>query len=83
VGADAKHCLGRFKLLFSAFKRLDRIRASALGTEEEFNEKDQLLSDILAAVEDANDHGRSERQELAKRNKELLKAGGKLIFGHE
>jgi hypothetical protein len=81
---DAKHCLDRFKLLVSAFKRLDRVRASASGTEEEFNEKDQLLSDILAAVDDANEGGRSERLELAKRDKELLKAGeNNSIPGHE
>jgi hypothetical protein len=80
---DAKHCLDRSKLLASAFKRLGTVRASALGTEDEFNEKDQILSDILAAVEDANEHGLSERQELAKRDKELIKAGEKSISGHE
>jgi hypothetical protein len=58
---DAKHCLDRYKLLLSNFRRLDRVRASESGTEEEFNEKDQLLSDISVAVDDANERGRSDR----------------------
>jgi hypothetical protein len=37
---DGKHCLDRYKLLVAFFKRADRIRASASGTEEHFGEKD-------------------------------------------
>jgi hypothetical protein len=77
---DAKHCLDRYKLLLSTFRRLDRVRASASGTEEEFNEKDQLLSDISVAVDDANERGRSDRLEQAKRDKELQKAGEKIRY---
>jgi hypothetical protein len=75
---DAKHCLDRYKLLIASFKRDDRARASASGTEEEFCERDQLLSDIVTASDDANERGRIERLEMAKRDKDLLKAGEKI-----
>jgi hypothetical protein len=80
---DAKLFLDRFKSLVSAFKRLDRVQASASGTKEEYNEKDQVPSDILAAVDDANERGHSELLKLAKRDKELLEAGENSIPGHE
>jgi hypothetical protein len=72
---DAKHCLDRYRLLIASFKREDRARVSASGTEEEFCERDQLLSDIVTAADDANECGRVERLEMAKRDKDLLKAG--------
>jgi hypothetical protein len=58
---DGKHRLDRYKLLVASFKRADRIRASASGTEEDFGEKDKLLSDIICAVDDTNERGRTER----------------------
>jgi hypothetical protein len=75
---DGKHCLDRYKLLVSCFKREDRAKSRASGTEEDFNEKEQLLSDIVSAVNDAQEHCRVERLELAKRDKELLQAGERI-----
>ena len=75
---DAKHCLDRYRLLIVTFKREDRARASASGTEEEFCERDQLLSDIITAADDVNERGRIERLEMVKRDKDPLKAGEKI-----
>jgi hypothetical protein len=77
---DGKHCLDRFKLLVACFRKVDRARASASGTEESFGEKDQLLSEIVTAVDDAKERGRVERLETARRDKELLNAGEKIRF---
>jgi hypothetical protein len=55
----SKHCLDRYALFLSAFRRLHRIRAPASGTEELY-EISQLLSDISEAVDDASERGRSE-----------------------
>jgi hypothetical protein len=63
---DAKHCLDRYRLLMASFKREDKARASASGTEEEFCERDQPLSDIVTATDDENERGRVERLEMAK-----------------
>jgi hypothetical protein len=60
---DGKHCLDRFKLLVACFRKFDRARASASGTEENFGKKDQLLSEIVTAVDDAKERGRVERLE--------------------
>jgi hypothetical protein len=75
---EAEHCLDRYRPPFASFKREDRASASASGTEEEFCEKDQLSSDIVTADEDANEHGRVDRLEMAKRDKDLLKAGERI-----
>jgi hypothetical protein len=75
LSTDAKHCLDRYRLLIASFKREDRARASASGTEEEFCERDQLLSDIVTATDDANERGRVERLEMAKIDKDTVKAG--------
>jgi hypothetical protein len=77
---EGKQWLDRYKLLVASFKRADRIRASALGTEEDFGEKDQLLSDIFCAVHDTNERGLKELLESARRDKELLKAGETIRF---
>jgi hypothetical protein len=70
---DGKHCLDRCEL--SSFKRADRARASASGAEEECDERDQILSDIVVAVDDADEQGRVERMETARRDTRLLRAG--------
>jgi hypothetical protein len=72
---NGKHCNDRFKLLLAGFRRTDRARASASGTEEDFGEKDQLLADILSAVNDNEERGRVEREESAKRDERLVNAG--------
>jgi hypothetical protein len=72
---DSKHCLDRYKILLASFKRADRARASASGAEDEFNEKDQLLSDIVIATDDADERGRVERMETARRDARLIQAG--------
>jgi hypothetical protein len=77
---DGKHCLDRYKLLVASFKRTDRARASASGIEEPFGEKEELLADIASAVDDANEHHRTERSEAAVRDTELLRAGEAIRF---
>jgi hypothetical protein len=72
---NGKHCNNRFKLLLVGFRRTDRARASASGTEEDFGEKDQLLADILSAVNDNEERGRLEHEESAKRDEHLVHAG--------
>jgi hypothetical protein len=74
---DGKHCLDHYKLLASCFKREEKARSKASGTKY-FNEKEQLLSDIGLAVEDAQEHCRVERLELAKRDKKFLQAGERI-----
>ena len=71
---NGKHCLARYKLLVASFKRVDRAHASASGAKEEFNEKDQLLSGIVIATNDADEHGRVERVEAARRDARLIQA---------
>jgi hypothetical protein len=70
-----KHCNDRYKLLLANFRRANRARALASGTEEEFEENDQLLADIQCAVNDNDERGRTEREESAKRGERLAKAG--------
>jgi hypothetical protein len=72
---DGKHCIDRYKLLISTFRRADRARAATSGAEEEFGEKDQLLSDICSAIDDADERGRLERREASRRDAELRYAG--------
>jgi hypothetical protein len=48
-------------MLVSSLKGIDISRASALGTEEEFRAKEQLLSDIITAVDDFTERGRTNR----------------------
>jgi hypothetical protein len=72
---NGKNCNDRFKLLLVGFRRTDRARASASGTEEDFGEKDQLLADILSAVNDNEERGRLEHEESAKRDEHLVHAG--------
>jgi hypothetical protein len=61
----------RTKLLLANFRRTDRARALASGTEEEFGEREQLLADIQSAVNDSDERGRTEREESAKRDERL------------
>jgi hypothetical protein len=49
---NGQHCKDWFKLLRANFRRAERARALASGTEEEFGERDQLLADIKSAVYD-------------------------------
>jgi hypothetical protein len=72
---NGKHCNGSFKLLLAGFRRMDRARASASRTEEDFGEKDQLLADILSNVNDNEERGRLEREESAKRDERFINAG--------
>jgi hypothetical protein len=72
---NGKHCNDRYKLLLANFRRADRARALASGTEEEFGERDQLLADIHSAVNDNEERGRAEREISAKRDERLAKAG--------
>jgi hypothetical protein len=60
---NGKHCNDRYKLLLAKFRRADRARALASGTEEEFGERDQLLADIQSAVNDNEERGHTEREE--------------------
>jgi hypothetical protein len=66
-------------LLVASLRRLDRARASASGTEEDFKERDQLLL-IVTAVDDFSERGRAERLEMEKRDKKLVKARKNIIF---
>jgi hypothetical protein len=52
---DGKHCINRYKLLIATFGMADRARAATSGAEEEFGGKDQLLSDICSAIDDAHE----------------------------
>jgi hypothetical protein len=72
---NGKHCNDRCKLLLANFRRADRARALASGTEEEFGERDQLLADIQSAANDHEERGRTEREESAKRDERLATAG--------
>jgi hypothetical protein len=72
---NGKHCNDRYKLLLAKFRRVNRARALASGTEEEFGERDQLLADIQSAVNDNEERGRTEREESAKRDERLATAG--------
>jgi hypothetical protein len=72
---NGKHCNDRYKLFLANFRRADRARALASGTEEEFGERDQLLADIHSAVNDNEERGRAEREISTKRNERLAKAG--------
>jgi hypothetical protein len=72
---NGKNCNDRHKLLLANFRRADRARALASGTEEEFGEREQLLADIQSAVIDNDERGRTEREESAKRDERLAKAG--------
>jgi hypothetical protein len=72
---DGKHCIDMYKLLIATFRRADRARAATSGAEEEFGEKDQLLSDLCSAIDDADERGRLERREASRRDSELRYAG--------
>jgi hypothetical protein len=72
---NGKHCNDMYTLLLANFRRADRARALASGTEEEFGERDQLLADIHTAVNDNEERGRAEREISAKRDERLAKAG--------
>jgi hypothetical protein len=61
---DGKHCINRYKLLIATFRMADRARAATSGAEEEFWGKDQLLSNICSAIDDAHERGRLERREI-------------------
>ncbi|KAJ3028475.1 UNVERIFIED_CONTAM: hypothetical protein HDU68_001622 [Siphonaria sp. JEL0065] len=53
--ATPKNCQNRFEELIKRFKQdeMDSLRAS--GTEEEFNEREQLLTDIIELMQEAID----------------------------
>jgi hypothetical protein len=72
---DGKHCPDIFKLIVAGFKRLDRIRAQASGTEDDFSDRDQLLYDICSAIDDADESRRRERGNAAQRETVLRRAG--------
>jgi hypothetical protein len=76
---NGKHCNDRNKLLLANFRRADRARALASGTGEEFGERDQLLADILSAVNDNEEHGRTEREESAKRDERLANSSTRSV----
>jgi hypothetical protein len=76
---NGKHCNDRYKLLLANFRRADRACALASGTEVEFGERDQLLANIQSAVNDNEDRGRTEREESAKRDERLAKAGQEVL----
>jgi hypothetical protein len=62
--------------------REDKAKSRASGTVEDFNEED-LLSDIVLAVHDAQENCRVESLELAKRDKKLIQAGERIIASNE
>jgi hypothetical protein len=72
---NGKHCTDRFKLLVANFRRIDRARSSASGIEEEYGEKDQLLADIVSAIDDTEERTRLERENVLRRDDRLAKAG--------
>jgi hypothetical protein len=72
---NGKHCNDRYKLLLANFRRADRARALASRTKEKFGERYQLLADIQSAVNDNEEHGRTDRDESAKRDERLATAG--------
>jgi hypothetical protein len=72
---NGKHCNDMYKLLLANFRRADRARALASGTEEKFGERDQLLADIHSAVNDNEERGRAGGEISAKRDERLAKAG--------
>jgi hypothetical protein len=76
---NGKHCNDWYKLLLANFRRADRACALASGTEVEFGERDQLLANIQSAVNDNEDRGRTEREESAKRDERLAKAGQEVL----
>ena len=72
---NCKHCTYRFKLLVANFRRIDRARSSDSGIEEEYGEKDQLLVDIVSAIDDTEELTRLERERVFRRDDRLAKAG--------
>jgi hypothetical protein len=80
--SNGKHCNERYKLLLANFRRADRARALASGTDEEFGERDQQLADIQSAVNNNEERGRTEREESAKRD-ERLASSSRALSGHD
>jgi hypothetical protein len=72
---NGKHCSDRFKLLLANYRRTDRVRARASGTEEDFGEKDQLLTDILSEISDFEEQSRRVREESSRRDERIAQAG--------
>ena len=68
--ANGRNCKARADLLIAKFKKEEMESLKKSGTEEEYTEREQLLEDIVAAKEDADDvanQARSEREAAAKR----------------
>jgi hypothetical protein len=53
-----KHCTDRFKLLVANFRRTCRALSSASRVEVEYGEKHQLLTDVVSAIDENEEHGR-------------------------
>jgi hypothetical protein len=61
---DDKNRADRFNLIVRLFRQTDRVRRAASGQEEEYGEKEQLLDDILCAIDYANEERRATRGSL-------------------
>jgi hypothetical protein len=73
--SNGKHCDDRYKLFHANFRRADRARALASGTEEKFGEREQLLADIQSTVNENEERDRTEREDSTKRDERFAKAG--------
>jgi hypothetical protein len=80
--SNGKHCNDRYKLLLANFRRADRARTLASGTDEEFGKKDLQLADIQSADNNYEERGQTEREESAKRD-ESLAHSSRALSGHD
>jgi hypothetical protein len=72
---DGKHCSDRFHLLVRAFRQTDATRRGESGREEEYTEKEQLLQDIVSALDDFNEVRREQQAAASRRDEQLRNAG--------
>jgi hypothetical protein len=52
---DGKHCSDRFNLLIRLFRLQDRAQRAGSGDEELYGEKEQLMDDMVSAIDDASE----------------------------
>jgi hypothetical protein len=72
---DAKHCRDRYTLLTRTFKRRDRIGRSSTGIEEEFDERERLLTGLIEEADLWKDKRAQDKSHEHERNQRLKAAG--------
>lgn len=75
---DWKGARDRFQLIMGKFKREDARNVRASGIDEEYNEKCQLLTDIVTEMKDRKRESKERKDAEAKKEEELKEAGERI-----